>query len=282
MKKLFLASRPKTLIAIFAPVLLAKWLSFSEKTVINETLWINCLIIGICIQIATNFFNDYYDFKKGADLKRVGPARFSGSSESFRKLLFYSAIFLLVISFFVAIPLLKISSVYILLGALSLYFSFGYTGGIFPLAYLGLGEVFVFIFFGPVAFLGTYFGLTETFTSSSIILSITLGIYSTLIIGLNNLRDHQEDQKVGKNTLVVKLGEKNYKFFFTAMILALTILNYIWFEEHFILLIINIFFLILLAVKTLKAKRASHYARIFPMSAVGLLLFLFCSRVMIL
>lgn len=282
-KVLFGAIRPKTLIASIAPVILSYLLARKFDLIRNQGLVYNCFFVGLLIQIATNYFNDYVDNLKGADKVRVGPKRFSGEKVSNQKLILISGIICSVISLFLGLELIDLNFWYLPLGLISLFFSYGYTGGPFPLAYLGLGELFVFIFFGLVATLGSFFALTEGFTSLSYLLATCLGLYSTILIAYNNLRDEKTDKTVGKNTLAVKLGESSFKKILLFIIIMTFFFDCLWFFQidGLISLIILSVFKVFMIKKLLNSNNSKEYALIFPMSAIHLVLFFINSMVVL-
>jgi 1,4-dihydroxy-2-naphthoate polyprenyltransferase len=213
MNNLILAMRPKTLLASFIPPLVS-FIYFQIQSVERPyLLLISCLISALCIQIATNFFNDVIDFKKGADNNRKGPTRVTASGLIRPEVTFRWAISFVLMAVIAAIPvLLKGGWPYALLGLISLYLSYGYTGGPLPLAYKGLGEIFVFLFFGLFSILGSYYLFSSHLNLEVLILAIMYGCLTTTFICINNLRDKDEDKKVGKLTLATKISAETYKF----------------------------------------------------------------------
>jgi len=167
------------------------------------------LLSTVCIQVATNFFNDALDFKKGADTAaRLGPARVTAAGLIPPKKVVLMGLLALLVACLLALPLISARGWPILaIGLPSLYFAWGYTGGPLPLAYRGLGEIFVLLFFGLVAVAGTVFVNTgQWFWPHSLLLGFQVGSLSTALIAINNLRDHQEDRQTGKHTLAVRFG----------------------------------------------------------------------------
>jgi 1,4-dihydroxy-2-naphthoate octaprenyltransferase len=206
MKALLLAARPRTLIAGIAPVLVGA--SFVETLVLSKFL-LTCLY-ALFLQIGTNYANDYYDFRNGCDTPlRKGPPRATAlgliSNVAMKKATFIA----LGCAFFSILPLIYASPLLLAGALLSLCLAILYTGGPKPLAYLGLGELFVFPFFGPVSTLGTYYLQTGTLAFAPLLASLTPAFLSTALLVVNNLRDHEEDSKTGKKTLVVRFG---YRF----------------------------------------------------------------------
>lgn len=165
---------------------------------------------ALFIQIATNFFNDVIDAEKGADTdRRLGPKRAAAGGLLSPRALYQGAIFLLVQAMVCGVFLFQARGWPILLiGIPSLYLSYGYTGGKFPLAYLGLGELFVILFFGLVAVAGTVFIQTGEWPMRAWLVGLQIGLLSAVLIAVNNYRDLEEDRAAHKRTLVVRWGRK--------------------------------------------------------------------------
>ena len=166
------------------------------------------LMGAIGIQIGTNLANDYWDSKKGADTQdRLGPVRVTSSG-----LLSPRSVFIAMILAFVAAGFAGLYLIYVAgwpvfwIGVLSIFCGIIYTAGPFPLAYLGLGDVFTFVFFGPVATMGTYYVQAHAISFPALILGYIPGSYSVVLIALNNLRDRESDILVNKKTLAVRFG----------------------------------------------------------------------------
>jgi len=207
-KAILLAARPKTLPAAIVPVWTGSVLAWKLTGLFSWTLALCTLGSAIAIQIATNFFNDAIDDAKGADTEaRLGPTRVTASGLLPRKTVYLLATVFLVIASLLAIPLIEARGWIILaIGIPSLFLAYGYTGGPFPLAYLGLGEVFVVAFFGLIAVTGTIFVQTGAFYSEALWLGLTVGCLSAVLITINNLRDIEEDTRSDKKTLAVRWG----------------------------------------------------------------------------
>lgn len=209
-KPLLLATRPKTLPAAIVPVILGALLVYKLYGDIDFGLASIVLISAVLIQVATNFFNDVIDAENGADdNNRLGPIRATSSGLLSSKIVYGAAIscILIVVFFGGYLVYLRGWSV-LLIGIPSLYFSYGYTGGAFPLAYRGLGEVFVLLFFGWVAVMGTVFVLSASVPLASFILGAQVGCLSAVLVLVNNIRDRNEDRRVDKNTIVVRFGTR--------------------------------------------------------------------------
>ena len=205
-----LAARPKTLPAAVVPVWVGTVLTWVLSGHVDGLLVFCTLFGAICIQIATNFFNDAIDHAKGADTeKRLGPQRVTSSGLMSRKTVMTTASVFLLLATACGIVLIRAAGWPILaIGIPSLYFAYGYTGGPVPLAYRGLGELFVIIFFGFVAVAGTVYVQTLRWPAESFLLGAQTGLLSAVLISINNLRDREEDASTGKRTLAVRFGGK--------------------------------------------------------------------------
>jgi 1,4-dihydroxy-2-naphthoate octaprenyltransferase len=210
LKSCFLAARPKTLPAAIVPVWVGCVLAWKLTGAFDLTLAVCTLVGAIAIQIATNFFNDAIDFDKGADTeKRLGPRRVTASGLMKRETVLRLALVFLGLATACGVVLFLARGWPILaIGLPSLFLAFGYTGGPFPLAYRGLGEIFVILFFGFVAVMGTVFIQIGTWPREAALLGFQIGLLSAVLISVNNLRDREEDASTGKRTLAVRFGPK--------------------------------------------------------------------------
>jgi 1,4-dihydroxy-2-naphthoate octaprenyltransferase len=232
LKAWVLASRPKTLFAAVAPVLLGSALAFSQSMG-NLPAALAALFGAICIQIATNLANDYWDAKKGADTAdRLGPVRVTASGLLQPRTVFLGMVFFFLLATAAGVFLtFRAGWPVVAIGLASILFGILYTAGPFSLAYLGLGEVFTFLFFGLVATAGTYFVQALSYSRDAVLLGVMPGCYSVVLIALNNLRDRGTDQRVNKKTLAVRFGEKFARieilfFLFVPSIIPLFILQF--------------------------------------------------------
>lgn len=202
-----LAARPKTLFAVISPILVGTTMAISSGH-FHPIIFLFTLLTGLGIQISTNFCNDYYDFIKGADTKeRKGPLRVTQSGlVSISTMKKACAVSLMTTALFGLVLLWYGGIVIALLLAISLLLAVGYTAGPYPLAYKGLGDIFVFVFFGPIACLSCYYLQTKDLSFTCNVAGIALGSLSTAILAVNNIRDIEEDQKAGKRTLAVRFG----------------------------------------------------------------------------
>lgn len=215
MNKWILGARIKTLPAAIAPVIVGTSLADQIK-VINALL---ALIVSLSLQIAVNYANDFSDGVRGTDTNRVGPTRLVASKLATASSVKNASF----ISFFVAIiagTLLAFNtSVWLIaVGLISILAAWGYTGGKKPYGYLGFGELAVFIFFGVVATVGSYYVQVEQISSSALLLSIPMGSLSCAILVINNLRDLNQDKLVSKQTMAVKLGDANTRIFYLLLL----------------------------------------------------------------
>lgn len=203
------AVRIKTLVAGAIPVMVAHCLVLALGK--PPLWWVTfCALTGaLCIQIATNFLNDAIDFKKGADDEhRIGPQRVTQSGLMSPKMVMVLGFSFLIIAVLFGLPLVIRGGAPILVfGALSLFLAYGYTGGPFPLAYLGLGDLFVIIFFGLFAVAGTYYLHTLSLDAIALVAGLQVGFLATTLLAINNLRDSETDAKVAKRTLAVRFGD---------------------------------------------------------------------------
>ncbi len=204
-----LASRPKTLLAAAAPVLLGTALAFSDG---EGSLWLAAaaLLGAIFLQIGSNLVNDCADSLRGADTPtRLGPARATASGLlQPRTVAAGAAASFLLATFFGAILVLHAGWPIALIGLGAIVCGILYTAGPVPLAYFGLGDIFAFLFFGPVATAGTYFVQTGQLAAAPILAGCAPGFYAVALLTINNLRDRECDRKAGKRTLAVRLGSE--------------------------------------------------------------------------
>jgi 1,4-dihydroxy-2-naphthoate octaprenyltransferase len=217
MNKWIVGARVKTLPAAVAPVLIGT--SYAEK--INWSNAFLALVVSLFLQIAVNFANDYSDGVRGTDTHRIGPVRLVASGLASASSVKVAAL----ISFLIAaiagfVLALNISPWLFLVGAASIWAAWGYTGGKKPYGYFGFGELSVFIFFGLVATVGSYYIQTEQFNWQIFLLSIPVGTLSCAILAINNLRDLPQDDLVGKRTMAVRIGEKNTRVFFMLLLVT--------------------------------------------------------------
>lgn len=233
-----LASRPKTLPAAVVPVIVGSALAINKGKfeIIYSLIALCCSLL---IQIGTNFVNDLYDYIKGADNdKRKGPLRVLASGLITVTEMKIGSFLIFLISFLLGLVLVEKAGLLILwIGILSIIAGIAYTAGPFPLAYNGLGDVFVFMFFGIVGTMGTFYIQVEKISFVAFLTSIPVGALITNILVVNNYRDIEEDKAAGKRTLAVIFGKNfaRYQYifllaasFFTPVILFLFFNFRIW------------------------------------------------------
>ena len=216
MNKWILGARPRTLPAAIAPVLVAIALVGSDFNWLRAVL---ALKVAVWLQIGVNFANDYSDGVKGTDADRVGPTRLVASGIATANSVKSAAFVSFAIASVAGTWLAFLTSPFlILVGIISIAAAWGYTGGKNPYGYKGLGELSVFLFFGVIATMGTYYAQTEEITLLSFIVSIPMGALSCAILSINNLRDRPKDQLVGKLTLAVRIGDRKARLMYVGLL----------------------------------------------------------------
>ena len=226
-------ARPKTLPAAIAPVLVGTAFAGYNATVLHTLL---ALIVALALQVGVNYANDYSDGIKGTDADRIGPMRLVGSGAATAKDVKNAAFFSFAIAAIAGLILASRTSwLLIILGAICILAAWTYTGGPKPYGYQALGEVSVFIFFGVVATVGTYYVQTESVSREVLLASFAMGALACAILVLNNLRDLENDKSADKKTLAVVMGDQGtrdlYKwlmFFALAMSVALTFFSFFY------------------------------------------------------
>lgn len=210
LKSCVLAARPKTLPAAIVPVWVGCVLAWKLGGSLDLPLAVCTLLGAVAIQIATNFFNDAIDAGKGADTeRRLGPVRVTASGLLSPHTVMGIAAGFLGVAFVCGVVLFQARGWPIVaIGVPSLFLAYGYTGGPFPLAYRGMGELFVILFFGLVAVAGTVFIQTGQWPREALLLGAQTGLLSAVLISINNFRDREEDATTGKRTLAVRFGPK--------------------------------------------------------------------------
>jgi 1,4-dihydroxy-2-naphthoate polyprenyltransferase len=214
-----MAARPRTLPAAVAPVLVGTALAATEDT-FKVLTFLAALLGALFIQVGTNLSNDYSDARRGADTEdRLGPVRVTaGGLVPPRQVL---------VATYVAFALAVLAGSYLiatagwellLVGAASILAGVLYTGGPRPYGYEGLGEVFVFLFFGVVAVAGSYYAQVEELEWEALVLAVPVGLLASAILVVNNVRDLETDRRAGKRTLAVRMGRERTRVLYVAMV----------------------------------------------------------------
>jgi 1,4-dihydroxy-2-naphthoate polyprenyltransferase len=212
-------ARPRTLPAAVAPVLVGTALAATED-VFRPLAFVAALVGSLFIQIGTNLSNDYSDARRGADADdRLGPVRVTAGGLLPPRTVLVGTYVAFGIAIAAGLYLAAVAGWQLLLvGGASILAGVLYTGGPRPYGYEGLGELFVFVFFGVVAVVGSYFVQTETLRWEAFALSVPVGLLSSAILVVNNVRDIDTDRRAGKRTLAVRLGRRRARRLFAAMV----------------------------------------------------------------
>jgi 1,4-dihydroxy-2-naphthoate octaprenyltransferase len=250
--------RIKTLPAVLGPIIIAIAIAINVNRfeLLTSVL---VLLIGICLQILVNLFNDLGDYEKGVDNeKRLGPERSlqSGkiSKKEMRKLIAFVILITLILGF---IAFLNSGITVIFLGISLILIAYLYTSGPFPYGYKGLGEIMVILIFGPVTILGALFLFDIEYNLIILLISIICGLSTSTIILTNNIRDLENDYKHNKITLAVKLGEKKSRILYILTISLISLLLLIASMENFNNIILSFFVWITFPIGDFGIKRFS-------------------------
>jgi len=224
-----LAARPRTLGAAVIPVLAGTALAFAADA-FDPFLTLLILAAAVLIQIATNYFNDALDHAKGADTaERLGPTRATSSGLLSARAMMTGGVLCLILATAFAVPLVLRGGWPILaLGLLSLLLAYAYTGGPFPLAYLGLGEIFVVLFFGVFAVAGTFYLNALEWSFAAVLAGLQIGLHSSVLLAVNNLRDLATDRAADKRTLAARFGLAFARRETAALVIAPFVLGILW------------------------------------------------------
>jgi 1,4-dihydroxy-2-naphthoate polyprenyltransferase len=209
-------ARPRTLPAAIAPVVVATSLADKESNTVAALL---ALVVSLALQIGVNYANDYSDGIRGTDNDRIGPLRITASGLATPSQVKSAAFISFGVAAIAGLALAINSSWWLIaVGSLSIAAAWGYTGGKNPYGYMGLGELFVFIFFGLVATIGSFYVQTDRITGESVLAGVIVGFLACAILVINNIRDRAKDEVVGKRTLAVRLGDKRSRVLYTALV----------------------------------------------------------------
>lgn len=278
-KSWVLAARPKTLTASLIPIIACIGLVMSEGFIINWEIVLCAVLSSFFIQIGTNLVNDAKDAQKGADTEeRIGPKRVTQQGVfTYKQVMtaaglcfFISVLFGLYLVFKGGLPI-------VIIGLVSVFMGYAYTAGPYPLAYKGLGDLFVILFFGLVAVGGVYYLLTGTYQISAFILGLQIGLLSTILIAINNLRDIETDSKVNKKTLAVRLGVKLSKVWVIFLIVSPFLVGYYWlFNQKIYFYLVPLFCFplgISLIKKIIRTEPSEKYNQFLAQASLYALLF---------
>ncbi|KIC61481.1 1,4-dihydroxy-2-naphthoate octaprenyltransferase [Chryseobacterium taiwanense] len=215
-----LRTLPLSLSGIIMGAFIAKWRLYGEGGTWDWKIFALALVVTLLYQVLSNYANDYGDGVKGTDAKRVSEAeaRAVASGKITAKQMKNAVILFSVLSFVVTVALLYVAFIpnymkefyiFIGLGVASILAAIGYTVGKKPYGYMGLGDIFVFIFFGLVSVCGSYFLFTKTFSWDMLLPGTAIGLMSMAVLNLNNMRDIESDKLSGKNSFALRIGFKN-------------------------------------------------------------------------
>lgn len=271
------AARPRTLPLSIAGILMGTAFALHHTDIINWWIVILALITTLSFQILSNFANDYGDGVKGTDNeKRLGPQRALQSGaltdRSLKKGIILTAFFSAISAIALIYISLGISAVlesiiFLILGGLAIWAAIKYTVGDNAYGYRGLGDLFVFIFFGPVSVMGMCFLLSRSLLLTSILPSLTIGLLSIAVLNLNNMRDIDSDRESAKITLAVKFGfAKAKKYHFALLSIAVTAaVSYsalLFYRTDILWIMLPLFVLLPIGIHINKVLKASHGAQL--------------------
>lgn len=213
-------ARPRTLPAAVVPVAVGA----SCAVAVDTTIWwrvLPALVVSLALQVGVNYANDYSDGVRGTDADRVGPLRLVGSGLVSAGAVKRAAVLALGVAGVAGLVLAVVTTWWLLaVGVAAMVAAWTYTGGPKPYGYAGLGEVFVFVFFGVVATVGTEYVIAETVSATAVVASLAVGSVACALLVVNNLRDRDGDAQSGKNTLAVRLGDRTTRAFFVALVVV--------------------------------------------------------------
>ena len=225
MKDWIAGARPRTLPAALVPVLVgtaaAAGMNGDTNALKGLFIWrfVAALVVSLALQIGVNYANDYSDGIRGTDADRVGPMRLTGSGRKSPGAVKRAAFLSFGVAAVAGLGLAAATSWWLIaVGLVAIAAAWFYTGGPRPYGYAGLGEVFVFVFFGVVATTGSAFVQIERVTPLTLLVSIPVGLFATALLVVNNLRDIPGDTDAGKRTLAVRLGDKRTRIIYIVLV----------------------------------------------------------------
>lgn len=214
-----LGARPKTLPAAIVPVVVGTAAVANDEFIAWR--FVAAMVVALALQVATNYANDYSDGVRGTDDDRVGPLRLVGSGAASAAAVKTAVFVAFAVAGLAGLALvIAVSPWLLVVGAASIAAGWFYTGGSNPYGYLGLGELFVFVFFGLVATIGSAYVQIESITGLVVALSVAVGLFATALLVVNNLRDREGDAAAGKNTLAVRMGDQRTRLLYSGMLVV--------------------------------------------------------------
>jgi 1,4-dihydroxy-2-naphthoate octaprenyltransferase len=240
----WLAARPKTLPAAATPVIIAGALALADG-VFHLPSFLAALLGGLLIQIGTNYANDLFDFKKSVDTQeRLGPLRVTQAGLVTASEMRIATMIVFALAFCIGIYLVMRGGIpIVIIGITSILCGVLYTAGPYPLGYIGLGEIFVLIFFGFVPVAGTYYVMALKINGQVLLSGLAPGLLSIAILAVNNLRDLNTDRASGKRTLAVRFGKRFAQVEYIVVVVAATLyppLHYLIFRTHPLIMLASI------------------------------------------
>ena len=225
MNRWITGARPRTLPAAVVPVAVGAAAAVGEPADIVWWRVIAALVVSLALQVGVNYANDYSDGVRGTDDVRVGPTRLVASGLARPSSVKRAAMTAFGVAAVFGLAIALSTSLWLLVvGVAAIAAGWFYTGGPRPYGYMGLGEVFVFVFFGLVATAGTTYAAIESVTALSLVMGAAVGSLACALLVINNLRDIPTDREVGKQTLAVRLGDHRTRWFYVALIGAAFVL----------------------------------------------------------
>lgn len=212
-------ARLRTLSLSIAPVAMGTAVAYYTLGY-NLAIALLCLAVAIFMQIGVNFANDYSDGVRGTDALRVGPSRLTGSGAAKPRAVLTVALVFFALAAGAGVAIVVLTGIWWLLavGAVAIVAAWFYTGGKHPYGYAGLGGLMAFIFFGPVATIGTTYVQIEQVPLESILAGIMAGLFAGAVMLVNNIRDREQDARVGKKTVAVRIGDRPSRILFTVLL----------------------------------------------------------------
>lgn len=260
-----LRTLPLSMSGIILGSFIAKWRLDAQNKFWDYKIFIAAIVVTLLYQILSNFANDYGDGIRGTDVNRKGETRAVAAGHITANQMKIGTIVLAILSFIATVILLILAFfpnhlqsfyTFIILGIACILAAVGYTIGKKPYGYMGLGDIFVFVFFGLVSVCGSYFLFTKTFSWDILMPATAVGLFSTAVLNLNNMRDIESDRESGKHTFALRLGFKNAMIYEVILLqlpllimLAFMLYNKLYETQHYYAFIFFILILPLMAIR---------------------------------